>query len=400
MKGRVLVISRYFPPGGGVGAFRSAKFVKYLPEFGWEPYVISLPPERQKRFLPEDSDDTQYSSIAEIPKEHIYIDVPFKSIKHSLGDLQRLPLFAKKLPKIIKRYDIDVVFHTAPPFYSLPNLIWTSRRIDSPYIIDLREPWYINNQMFDETKSTSSHIWRYINKILEESTLRYSDKVTLDTKNMELLYREKYPKKSEQFISITNGYDPNDYRTNYTTDRLDTDLQIIHPGKFMDNMWGFLIALKQINQEYNADILHFGNKRYKYTKKFYEQSEELGVDKAVSMNGYAEFEKVVGNIKNSDVGLVVARRNDPTHVPQKTFDYIACNIPILGLGPIGGELDEILRPFENAYLVNHENHKKIVEVLELFIKTKPATLGTEEERQKYTRRNMTEKLVDVFNTVT
>ncbi len=38
---KVLVIAYYFPPIGGSGTQRPAKFVKYLPEMGWQPYVIS-----------------------------------------------------------------------------------------------------------------------------------------------------------------------------------------------------------------------------------------------------------------------------------------------------------------------------------------------------------------------
>lgn len=396
MKGRVLIISRYFPPGGGVGAYRAAKFAKYLPELGWKPYVVSLPPERQKQFLSENTDEDQYSSIAKIPEERIYIDVPLKKIDQSLGDIRRLPQFAQKIPDIVRDYDIDVVFHTAPPFYSLPNILWTSRRIDSPYIVDLREPWYINEQIFEETKSSNNYIWKYVNKILEQHTLRVADKVIVETKDTETFYKNKYPSIKNKFATITNGYDPDDYKTTYKTEKRATDLQIIHPGKFRDNMQGFISSLKQVNKDKDIILLHFGNEEYKYTKKFYEQSKNVGIRDVIKMYGYTEFEKVIGHVKNSDIGLVVARRNDPTHIPQKTFDYIACDIPILGLGPRGGELDKILKPFENAYLATHEESDKITEILEFFIETKPTTLGSEEERQRYTRKNMTEQLASIF----
>ena len=38
---RVLIIASAFPPTGGPGVQRVAKFVKYLSEFGWEPVVWS-----------------------------------------------------------------------------------------------------------------------------------------------------------------------------------------------------------------------------------------------------------------------------------------------------------------------------------------------------------------------
>ena len=39
---KVLVISYHFTPDAAVGAVRSAKFAKYLPQFGWEPIILTV----------------------------------------------------------------------------------------------------------------------------------------------------------------------------------------------------------------------------------------------------------------------------------------------------------------------------------------------------------------------
>ena len=41
MRRRVLMISYYFPPLGGIGSLRALKFARYLPEFGWDPVVVA-----------------------------------------------------------------------------------------------------------------------------------------------------------------------------------------------------------------------------------------------------------------------------------------------------------------------------------------------------------------------
>ena len=38
---KVLIITYLFPPVGGAGVQRTLKWTKYLPEFGWEPYVLT-----------------------------------------------------------------------------------------------------------------------------------------------------------------------------------------------------------------------------------------------------------------------------------------------------------------------------------------------------------------------
>ncbi|MYI43936.1 MAG: glycosyltransferase family 4 protein, partial [Rhodothermaceae bacterium] len=41
---RVLLISYYFPPSGGPGVQRILKFVRYLPQNGWLPTVLTVNP--------------------------------------------------------------------------------------------------------------------------------------------------------------------------------------------------------------------------------------------------------------------------------------------------------------------------------------------------------------------
>ena len=38
---RVLFVSYYFPPIGGIGTERPLAFARLLPEFGWEPVVLT-----------------------------------------------------------------------------------------------------------------------------------------------------------------------------------------------------------------------------------------------------------------------------------------------------------------------------------------------------------------------
>ena len=39
---KVLIITYYWPPSGGAGVQRWLKFVKYLPNYGWEPIIYTV----------------------------------------------------------------------------------------------------------------------------------------------------------------------------------------------------------------------------------------------------------------------------------------------------------------------------------------------------------------------
>ena len=46
---RILFIAYHFPPAGGGGVQRSLKFVKYLPECGFDPTVLTDKPNSERR---------------------------------------------------------------------------------------------------------------------------------------------------------------------------------------------------------------------------------------------------------------------------------------------------------------------------------------------------------------
>src|SRR6266849_4551814 len=39
---KILIVSYHFPPDAAVGGMRPAKFAKYLPQFGWEPIILTV----------------------------------------------------------------------------------------------------------------------------------------------------------------------------------------------------------------------------------------------------------------------------------------------------------------------------------------------------------------------
>ena len=48
---KILIITYYWPPAGGPGVQRWLKFSKYLPEFGYDPTIITVDPEKKRLVL-------------------------------------------------------------------------------------------------------------------------------------------------------------------------------------------------------------------------------------------------------------------------------------------------------------------------------------------------------------
>ena len=47
MTKKVLIITYYFPPRPGVASLRLKGLAKYLPEFGWEPVILTVPMDKE-----------------------------------------------------------------------------------------------------------------------------------------------------------------------------------------------------------------------------------------------------------------------------------------------------------------------------------------------------------------
>jgi len=39
---KVLIVTYYWPPAGGPGVQRVLKFAKYLPDYGWQPIILTV----------------------------------------------------------------------------------------------------------------------------------------------------------------------------------------------------------------------------------------------------------------------------------------------------------------------------------------------------------------------
>src|SRR5258706_4294618 len=76
----VLVIAYYFPPMGLSGVQRTLKFVKYLPQFGWQPTILTVTP---TGYYAQD-----YTLLEEIHPLHIDVE--------RVGSLDPNWLFRKK----------------------------------------------------------------------------------------------------------------------------------------------------------------------------------------------------------------------------------------------------------------------------------------------------------------
>jgi len=130
---RLLFISYYFPPDGGAGTQRAAKFCKYLPEHGWKIYVITREGPGG-RWAPPDP-----SLARDIPQ-----DIEVMRVAGDSGGLGWAEAAARAAASLCREQRIDIVLATMSPF----SLGLPARRLESvsgvPVVFDLRDPWTLD----------------------------------------------------------------------------------------------------------------------------------------------------------------------------------------------------------------------------------------------------------------
>ncbi len=242
MEKKVLIITYYWPPSGGSGVQRWLKFVKYLPGFGWEPYVFT--PDNPS-FAIQD-----VSLLSDVPNEAEIIRIPIwepynlfikfsawvgmkKSIKPTelvSGEqnsvFQRLSAWIRGNffipdPRVfwirpsvrflhiyLREKKINTIVTTGPP-HSM-HLIGYHLKKKNPsikWLADFRDPWsewgLLDSLMVGP-------LARKIHRSLEAKVLRYADVVTTITP----FYVRRFEALSGRTVSLlTNGYDEEDFES-------------------------------------------------------------------------------------------------------------------------------------------------------------------------------------------
>ncbi|MBK9262573.1 MAG: glycosyltransferase family 4 protein [Polyangiaceae bacterium] len=222
---RVLIVSYSFPPAGGVGVQRVAKLVKYLPDFGVEPMVLtaknpSVPIEDANllRDIPERTVvvrtrtlEPSYKAKAKVWRDAAKPNPVRRAIARLASrffvpdpQILWLPSAAPELRRLSAA--ADVVLVSAPPFS--PFLLGPLARV--PFVLDYRDEWRMaaSYEMHDGPWAT-----RIIDQ-LEPALARRAAMIVTATDEFRQNLLQRIPQLDpDRVVTITNGYDPDDFES-------------------------------------------------------------------------------------------------------------------------------------------------------------------------------------------
>lgn len=405
----VLVIAYYFPPMGLSGVQRTLKFVKYLPDFGWNPVVLTTDnrsyyayDETLMNDIPEGtlvyraSENNKQSNIKSKPRK-------FPNYLKQKAGRYFLQIFKQpdtkihwkkfalaKAEEIIRQHDIKAIFATAPPFTDFLIGKELSEKFDIPLLVDYRDSWVDNPFHFFPT------MWhKNYNINLEKAVLTMAEKAFVTTRaaKEQLLKRYRFLS-HDDIIILSHGYDPDDFKDSKVSTG-NRKLTFTHSGLFQDDRTPkyFLKAMNLFLKEnkdarQNIEIRFIGLMRTSHLRLI----KRYKLNDVSFLPGYLQHQEAVNHLIESDVLWMAV--NDTIRTPGKLYEYIGAMKPILYIGP-KGPMSTLVSDTKAGFIAGTKNVKEIKSIIEdIYRLWKSGNLPAADKTnsENYNRKNLTGSL--------
>lgn len=427
---RVLIVTYYWPPGGGSGVQRWLKFSRYLPEFGWEPVIFtvdnpqyqlsdkSLESEtlpgievhRLKAFDPNDFYNQWFGKSIGKPNVGFTSSkkesMAFKLVKWIRGNwfIPDSRIFwvrpaTKRIKQILTEKKYDAIITTGPPhsLHLIGKKVADSTGIR--WIADFRDPWteiYYFNEMRPSVRSRKKHMR------LEREVLSCANEIVVVGETMKKMFAEHTDK---PIHVITNGYDQEDYASIAEKHKYSSSTFIIsHIGVMSptQNPYSLWIAIQELMKE----VPRFSEKfLLKLTGEvdhgILQQAKDAGLEKHLIHTTYQPHKKAIEAQIEADLLLLSINKvaNSEYLLTGKLFEYLGAERPILCIGPPNGDAAMILSETQTGKTFHFDDVTGIKEFIKkLFLEhqTQEIQVG-KGQITRFSRENLTKSLVEVLN---
>ena len=359
MSKKILIITYYFPPSGGAGVQRWLKFVKYLPQFGYDPVVLTVNekeasyPQIDESLLNDIPDSVRVERTHTREILNVYKRIsPSKEIPYGgFANEQKTSLFQKisrfirgnfflpdprrgwnkyayrRACQLIESEQIETIVTTSPPHSTqLIGLKLKKKYPNIQWVVDLRDPWrdiYYYKELYPCFLADS------INALYEKQVLIKSDKLITVSRGVKELF-EKKADIADKFFIIPNGFDEPDF-VNVLPNKKNDKFVISYVGilSSLYNVDPFLDAVNLLPEAEKQNILlrFVGKTASQIQEKIFEK----GLGQMTEFIDYVPHKEAVAYMKGSDLLLLLLPDSEKNKgiLTGKLFEYMASETPVL-----------------------------------------------------------------------
>ena len=420
-KNNILIITDMFPPLSTVGVMRTTKFIRYLPDFGWNPVVLTCrhPNDRQdaldfetEQGLPEGleihrtfcptlfevynllgkelkqgtfrhSNWISYSAVRSMLIPDPYIGWYFSAVRQAF--------------RIMRAENISAVYTTSPRETS--HLIGRSlkRKFGCVWVTDFRDPWM-------EKLSRPKKLW-FLNRLeesMEKSVLMESDQILVAWKGIADGFLKKNPGLSHKVKIITNGFDEEDF-ADLLPHKLD-QFTLLFTGSMYRELTpeplfdGFKLAIDQFKEVKDKIKIKLVGRQDSYV---YELIRARKLVKYVELIPQMPHKKALSYLIGVPLLVLIIPEGENKCIPNKTFEYLRAGKNLLIIGAQNNDVVPLIKCIDDINFISTRNPTEIATFIykqyQIWMRTGEPNRVPSEGLLRFERRYLTHKLASILN---
>ena len=405
---RVLFIDYCFPPLAA--DWRGAALAKFLPEFGWQPIVVSA--------AESVTYDKDYSLLQEIPAGTEVHRVGHREpvgklskawqillnelrVNYSFPDHYkswRSPAL-QEARRILSKEKVDLIYSASPPFTTALVAMKLEKEFGIPWVADFLDGWAVNDFLNVHYDKALIRPLRDLAKFRvrrgEGDILKTADKTVVISWHVKQRLCELHKVKDMRIDVVNDGYEESVFKGLIPRALYPDKLTIAFLGSFYtpfkEPVIEFVNAVRQVAEE--AEVVFIGRgaaAMQAVTKAEATYILNLPRKKALAFALGSDF-------------LFVVMPSYAKWIPTKIYDYLRLARPILALVPGDGDAARIIREAKAGYVLSYEPEEMKRQLKSIFEEWREGKFKDFHPDWEYVaqfeRRKLVQKIAAIFDEV-
>lgn len=412
---RVLLITYAFSPLRNPRSIQAASYVKFLPQYNWEPWVVCV------------EESSAYSGVKDsglaglLPPGIRIVKVRSFEPRIAMTIAAYLAPFLLSLPdssigwyrpaykrslSLLEKEHFDLIFSCAfPPTSNLVGLK-LKKETGLPWVAFFSDPWV------ESLPRRRNPVTRYVNQKLEGAVIAQADAIIFVSEGLRQLVMKKYPAEwLTKTIVVPHCYNPElvSRFEGCTKEPANSAFTITHTGTVYSttNLAPLFQAIHRIQNKhsdiYQSMSIQFIGEVGKKNKRAISASR---VNQVVSSMNAVPYLKSLEYMAKADVLLVICPLIQGSQIyhptPSKLAEYLGFRKPILAITPLDASFVPLIKKLGAGWVVSPEDVDGIEQAIMTFYQDyREGNLSkysySDKDIEPYNAINTMEKLAQLFD---
>ena len=371
------MLAFHYPPCvGGSGVHRTLKFSRYLPEFDWQPIVLTV-------------NSRAYESIGndqmrEIPRD-VIVERAF-----ALNTAKHLSMWGRYL-RLLALPDQWISWWAGAIVSGLrlvrkhrPKIIWSTYPIATAHLIGLTLnrltgiPWVADfRDSMTEDNYPTDPLTRRSYLCIERRAIKSASRLIFTASSAKQMYLDRYPHlPADRCVVIANGYDEDDFAgikpPRSWSNPNGHPIRLLHAGLIYTaerDPRPFFRALSRLKRDgiINARSAVIDLRASGFEDYYAAILKELNIDDIVRLLPALPYRKALEDCARADALLLFQAGSCNHQIPAKAYEYLRLGKPILALTPVVGDTAKLLEEVGGATIVDLAQEEEIYQAIPRFL---------------------------------